>query len=258
MRILIVQRRARENASIAPSTGAQIALLHRTASAIKPAVTVGPALSAPPGLSAPRREGFDAAYAQVRGNGDIQFTPSFSKPPDPPPQWWNDVMRWLAELLEPAARALAFAWPVLSKVLLGALAIGVLAMLWVILAPYVADWRERRSAAAAPEWAPDQALARRLLEEADALAAQGRFDEAAHLLLYRSIEDISARRPDLLRPSTTAREIGAFEALSARARSAFGVIAGHVEASFFARRPLDRDAWDSSREAYRAFALDGG
>ena len=43
-----------------------------------------------------------------------------------------------------------------------------------------------------------------------------------------------------------------------RARQAFGVIAGHVEASFFARRPLDRSAWDSSREAYRAFALDGG
>lgn len=193
----------------------------------------------------------------MRGNGDIQFTPSFSKPPDPPPEWWSDVVRWLAELLEPAARALSAAWPVLSKVLLGALVIGVLALLWVILAPYIADWRERR-AAATPDWAPDQALARRLLDEADALAAQERFDEAAHLLLYRSIEDISARRPELLRPSTTAREIGAFEALSARARSAFEVIAGHVEASLFARRPLDRSAWDSSREAYRAFALDGG
>lgn len=230
---------------------AQIALLLCAGSAIKPLVTVGPA------LSAPRRDGFDAAYTQVRGEGDIQFSASFAKPPDPPPEWWDDAVRWLGDLLEPAARVLAAIWPVLSKVLLAALVVGVLALLWVIVSPYIEDWRERR-AAAAPDWVPDQALARRLLEEADALAAQGRFDEAAHLLLYRSIEDISARRPELLRPSTTAREIGAFEALSARARSAFGVIAGHVESSFFARRPLDRSAWDSAREAYRAFALDGG
>lgn len=192
----------------------------------------------------------------MRADGDIQFAPSFAKPPDPPPQWWDDFTRWLSEVLGPLAQMLSDVWPVLSKLLLVALVIGVGALLWVILAPYIADWRERR-AVAARDWAPDQARARALLEEADALAAAGRFDEAAHLLLYRSIEDIAARRPELLRPSTTAREIGAFEALSASARSAFGVIAGHVEASFFARRPLDRSAWDSSREAYRAFALDG-
>lgn len=213
-------------------------------------------MTAGPALTAPRRDGFDAAYDQVRGDSDIQFAPSFAKPPDPPPEWWSDVARWLGEALEPAARALAWAWPVLSKLLLVALVAGVLVLLWVILSPYIADWRERR-AAAVPDWTPDKAQARALLDDADRLAAEGRYDEAAHLLLYRSIEDIAQRRPDLLQPSTTAREIGAFEALSQRARQAFGVIAGHVEASFFARRPLDRGAWDSSREAYRAFALDG-
>lgn len=229
----------------------QTALPMRMASAIKPAVTAGPA------PIAPRRDGFDAAFDEVRGQGDIQFAPEFAKPPDPPPEWWSDVSRWLDELLEPVVKALAAAWPWLSKVLLAALILGLLALVWVILAPYIADWRERR-AGAQPDWVPDRAQARALLEEADRLAAEGRFDEAAHLLLYRSIEDIAARRPELLRPSTTAREIGAFDALSQRARQAFGVIAGHVEASFFARRPLDRSAWDSSREAYRAFALDGG
>lgn len=216
-----------------------------------PIVTAGQA------LSTPRREGFDTAFGEVRGQSDIQFDASFAKPPDPPPEWWDDVSKWLTDFLEPVAKAIAYVWPVLSKLLIGALIIGVLALLWVILAPYIADWRERR-ANAVPDWTPDKEVARRLLEEADALAAAGRYDEAAHLLLYRSIEDIEARRPELLRPSTTAREIGAFHALSERARSAFGVIAGHVEASFFARRPLDRGAWDSSREAYRAFALDGG
>lgn len=206
---------------------------------------------------APRRDGFDTAFSQVRGENDIQFSASFAKPPKPPPQWLEDLQKWLGDTLEPVAKAIVSAWPVLSKVLIVALVAGVLVLLWVILSPYIADWRERK-AADVPDWTPDRQMARRLLEDADALAAQGRYDEAAHLLLYRSIEDIEARRPELLRPSTTAREISAFQALSERARSAFGVIAGHVEASFFARRPLDRSAWDSSREAYRAFALDGG
>ncbi|PXW75096.1 hypothetical protein C7451_10765 [Blastomonas natatoria] len=192
----------------------------------------------------------------MRSDGSIQFNPEFSKPPEPPPGWWQDFARWLGEMLEPVVRALAAAWPWLSKVMQVALIAGVLVLLWVILAPYIADWRERR-AGAQSDWVPDQAQALALLDEADRLAAEARYDEAAHLLLYRSIEDIAASRPDLLRPSTTAREIGAFDALSQRARAAFGVIAGHVEASFFARRPLDRSAWDSSREAYRAFALDG-
>jgi hypothetical protein len=214
-------------------------------------------VTAGPVLTAPRREGFDAAYEQVRGDGGIQFTPKFAKAPDPPPGWWKDVQRWLGETLRPLAEMLESIWPWLEKLLLVALLAGVLVMLWVILAPYLADWRERRSEP--PEhWVPDREKARALLEEADRVAAQGRFDEAAHLLLYRSIEDIAEKRPDLLRPSTTTREIGAFDALSQRARQAFGVIASHVEASFFARRPLDRSAWDSSREAYRAFALDGG
>ena len=43
------------------------------------------------------------------------------------------------------------------------------------------------------------AIARRWLEEADALAGKGQFEEAVHLLLYRSIEDIEKQRPDLLR-----------------------------------------------------------
>jgi len=66
-------------------------------------VTAGPA------LSAPRRHGFDAAYDQVRGDGSIQFSPEFAKPPDPPPEWWSDVSRWLGEVLEPLVKALAAA-----------------------------------------------------------------------------------------------------------------------------------------------------
>src|SRR3546814_12392685 len=42
--------------------------------------------------------------------------------------------------------------------------------------------------------------ARALLTEADAPAAEGRFAEAAPLLLYRSTQDIEGRRPALVQP----------------------------------------------------------
>jgi hypothetical protein len=59
-------------------------------------------------------------------------------------------------------------------------------------------WRDRRprEAAAETEWTPDRAAAIALLEEADRLAAEGRYGEAAHLLLQRSVHHIAAARPN--------------------------------------------------------------
>ena len=48
------------------------------------------------------------------------------------------------------------------------------------------------------EWTPEERGARSWLQEADALARQGRFAEAIHHLLFRSIDDIGPSRP---RPS---------------------------------------------------------
>ena len=59
---------------------------------------------------------------------------------------------------------------------------------------------------------PTEAKAKALLEEADRLAAQGRFDEAAHTLLYRSIEDIEDRLPRSIRKAQTSREIAGLAA----------------------------------------------
>ena len=94
-----------------------------------------------------------------------------------------------------------------------------------------------------------------LLEDADRLAAEGRFDEATHLLLKRSVGQIAAARPDLLEPSSTAREIAELPALSEAARGAFALIAGRVERSLFALRRLSVDDWDAARAAYADFAL---
>ena len=56
------------------------------------------------------------------------------------------------------------------------------------------------SAAASPApplalWQPSPERARLLLIDADALAAQGRYAEAAHLLLRICIQEIGERRP---------------------------------------------------------------
>jgi hypothetical protein len=113
-------------------------------------------------------------------------------------------------------------------------------------------------AAPVPEWQPDAREARNLLAAADALAAQGQFEEAVHLILLRSIEDIDRRRPLAVRPALTTRDIAAIDALPERARPAFTRIAGAVERSLFAGLAVDKDEFGHCREAYARFALPDG
>ncbi len=197
---------------------------------------------------------FDSAWQAVRDDAEIQFSPAERPEPEDPPQWWEDFTKWLNEVFGPAAEFVADAWPVIRIVLIVLLAAGALTLLWVILRPYVDDWRGRKQVEA-EDWQPEHAVARRLLEEADALAGKGQFEEAVHLLLYRSIEHIEERRPDLLRPSSTAREIGRFDGLPESARAMFAVIAGHVERGIFGASPIGETGWNAAREAYGSFAL---
>jgi hypothetical protein len=105
------------------------------------------------------------------------------------------------------------------------------------------------------EWVPAADPVRSWLEEADALAAQGRFAEAVHHLLFRSIEDIGRRRPNVVRPALTSREIAATEAIPNRARDLFAGIARLVERSLFGGRDVGADDWSTARAAYADFAL---
>jgi hypothetical protein len=150
--------------------------------------------------------------------------------------------------------ALVAAWPILRILLLVLLAAGVLTLVWVILSPYLEQWRGRKGTA--PEsWQPQQTAARELLAEAEALAASGQYDQAVRLLLHRSIADIEKHRPNLLRPSSTSREIERFAGLPEAPRAMFAVIAGQVERGLFAALPIDESGWRASRDAYAGFAL---
>ena len=202
---------------------------------------------------------FASQWRQLRADGEIQFAPVKVPPPPEPPQWWQDFVAWLGELLRPVAeflgslgRLIGLSGQAMLWLLLAVAAVLVALLLWRL----AGDLRLGRKPADKPsEWTPDESDALALLEDADGLAAQGRFDEATHLLLRRSVGQIAAARPGLLEPSSTAREIAALAALPERARSAFGIIAARVERSLFALRSLSAEDWQAARAAYAEFAL---
>jgi hypothetical protein len=194
------------------------------------------------------------AWRQVRDAGDIQFAPLPPEQPVEPSPWLQALARLLRAIFEPLGRAIGLSWPILEKLLIAAAAALVLLVLWRLIAPWIVA-RRARPATAADTWAPDRAEAAALLADADRLAGEGRFGEAVHLLLRRSVEQIGTARPGSLRPASTAREIAALAFLPARARAAFAVIAARVERSLFALRTLDRTDWDAARAAYADFAL---
>lgn len=196
-------------------------------------------------------DAFAAAHARMMADPALQHQLQEYVPPVTP--------AWLKAL----ARLLVAAWPILQVLIwigLGALALG---LIWLILRRFTDlrwPWPRRATVAddeSNDEWRPANAPARALLAEADALAAEGRFGEAARLVLQRSVEDIATRRPMLVRPATTSRDLAATPDLPAAARPAFAAIAQVVEMSLFADRGASADAWARARGAYADFALAG-
>ncbi|WP_284734442.1 hypothetical protein [Sphingosinicella terrae] len=219
-----------------------------------PVVTVPRPSEAEPTADAPPAIGdaeFAEAHRRLLADEAIQFDLPMFRPPEPvePPGW----LQWLANFLStdhPVLRGLLW-------ILLGAAA---LLILWLV-ARWL--WALRYGSSTSSDPALDERLieektARALLSEADALAARGLFSEAAHLLLFRSLEDVEARRPGLLRPALTSRDIAGLPAIPERPRGAFARIAMLVERGLFARRPLAEGDWRDCRAAYEEFAFAEG
>jgi hypothetical protein len=212
--------------------------------------------------SAPKSGGSPpAGWEALRADPDLQFAP-VEIPPIPPrePSWLervlDDLFAWLADALGPLGKALAGSWWWLQWVVLGLVVLLALVLLVRLFAPGFG--RRSKTADGADvqeEWRPDRQASLALLEDADRLAAEGRYDEATHLLLQRSVGHIAEARPDWVEPSSTARELTALPALPDAARAAFRVIAERVEASLFALKALERADWEAARAAYAEFAL---
>lgn len=196
---------------------------------------------------------FARAYEEMRADPDVQFEQIPPPEAPTPPDWLSRFFQWLGELLAPAGNFLVDHWQVIKwGLIIGGVAL-LLYLLYRLVGPDL--MRRKSTRPEAEEWVPEEAAALALLEDADKLAAQGRFDEATHLLLQRSVSQIAQARPELIEPSSTAREIASASALPEKARTAFGVIAQRVERSLFALSSLSREDWQAARDAYAEFAL---
>lgn len=189
------------------------------------------------------------AHARLLHDPSLQFAFLQPRALRPPPGW----LKLVGELIQALA-------PFMQWVFWGGLALAALAILVFIGREVIAvRWPGRKAkppaAAAAADWRPEPAKARALLEDADRLAAQGLYAEAAHLLLHRSIDEVEGRRPRAVRPALTARDIAGLDSLPAAARGPFELIAGVVERSFFGGRPVDAASFAECRQAYQSFAL---
>jgi hypothetical protein len=190
------------------------------------------------------------AHARLVADSSFQFHPTVITPPKTP-----DWLPGLAKLFA----ALAPVLKVVFWVLVAALALYIV----IGLARLIVTRSRRRAArspsglilgAEPPTLRPSAPRAQALLAEADRLAAEGRFVEAAHVLLFRTIDDIEGRRPRSIRPALTSRDIAALPAIPAPARAAFGLIVERVEHGFFGGRELDRSDFGACRRAYETFA----
>jgi hypothetical protein len=194
-----------------------------------------------------------AIHARLLRDRSLQFDFAAVRPPRPAhlPAWLRALFNWLGHAFSAAA-------PAVKTIFWAGVAAAVLLVVWLIvrevLGVRLAQRRRARAARPTPaDWRPDPLKARALLENADRLAAMGRYDQAVRLILHRGVEDIDARRPAVLRPALTAREIAALAAVPAPARNAFARIAAVVEFSAFAGRPIGQDAFVQCRAAYEAF-----
>lgn len=186
------------------------------------------------------------AHQRLRADRDIQF----DLPLAPPPRPRQAASSWFDWIGAPSQ---ALLWIVVAVV--------VALLLWLVIRAILARQGQgnayNRRVSEADDWRPEAKVARALLADADEMAAAGRYEEAARLLLHRSLEDIQKRKPQLLRPALTSREIGGMAGLPDLVRTTFSTMAGAVERSLFGGRSLSREAWEEARAAYDAFALQG-
>lgn len=179
----------------------------------------------------------------------LQFDFAGPPPPEKPPAWLEPLLNFLVSL-----------GPVLKYVFWGGLAVGAALIIYFIARELVPEtwFRKRRAVTPVVDWRPEPGKARALLEDADQLAAAGKFEEAIHILLFRSIDDLVTRRPGAVSPALTSRDIAGLDVLPGEARAAFTRLAQAVERTFFGGRPAQADEYGDARRDYEAFAFAEG
>ena len=146
----------------------------------------------------------------------------------------------------------------------GALASLLEVLVWVVLAvcavtavlALVRNWGGRAAELGPSVIAGEESPAAALdapRSEAETLADQGRYDEAVHLLLLKTIAALVRTRPGGLPEAWTSREIQREMPMVQSARAPFGALVEAVEASLFGGRPVDEPAWTRCLARFRTF-----
>jgi hypothetical protein len=95
-------------------------------------------------------------------------------------------------------------------------------------------------------------------DEADRLAAEGRWADALHALLLQTIRSLGDRSPTPLPPSFTSRELLALAPLSGEARQAFAGMVRTVEGAWFGGLPVGPEDYRENRERFRRITAEAG
>jgi hypothetical protein len=224
--------------------------------------------AAAPATAAATHGGGDLAHArhlieQANSHKDIQT--SFASLPKPDPkaaEFWRHVFEGIGDFFRSTGKVFAPLAPVMPYVFyLLAIAL-ILLLLSPVVRMFISTRFERLFARdhlkGETAWRPTKAAVVALLHDIDALAAKGEYDEAVHLLLMRSVADINAWRPDVVRAHYSARDISSHPVLPEAARPAFSEIVRWVEQSYFAGIAVGKDGFDACRAAYVAFVAAEG
>lgn len=202
------------------------------------------------GAGASAQASFEQAHGELLADRSIQFELTPADQPRPPVRESQGQPPPMSPPIPAGGVVTSLFWIVLALA-----ALGLIALIVARMTGWLSGDRSRPPTASEPDWRPEDSAARGLLGDADALAAAGRYFEAAHLLLHRSIADIEERRPATVRKALTSRDIAGLPSLPPSPAAAFAAIVRAVERSLFGGRPLDESAWRDCRAAYQRFAF---
>lgn len=202
----------------------------------------------------------EAAHERLLRDSSYQTDLPVQKAAEPPEP--SQTSNWLAEFLHDVFTPLG---PVLKWVLIfGACAILAYILFNVARALYErrdhlanAMKRKKKTDLSEIDVRPDEQFAADLLTRADALASEGKYGEAIHLLLHSSIRDMQEKVQERIGISLTAREIGRMGSMPDTSRSALQRIIHKVEIFVFGQTDISADAWNDARADYSEFAFRG-
>ncbi|MFT4089082.1 MAG: hypothetical protein QM645_00025 [Asticcacaulis sp.] len=209
-------------------------------------------------LTAAEVDAADALIKTLNSNKNIQTAIAGAPEPNPFMQgimqairdFFRTILEFLWKILEPLGPALPWVAGIVVFVLLVLLASP---LVRALIRSRFEKLFQRDHLLPETPWRPTAEAAAALLDEIEALAAQGRYDEAVHLLLHRSVADLNAFRPDLVRKHFSARDISAHPLLPEDARPAFREITRWSEKSYFAGQPVGLEGYEACRQAYVDF-----